>query len=143
MDYEIEGEERLGRSGLPERNFEMILITLDRPLVGEPLLPCTTHRTRSRFGNFLIASGLSNVGSNELNESVAAGFHADREAGVVVTATSCDRPLFFDECKAGQLLNGINQKNSRRNFLTRVGVAVSSHYPVSSSGVELDRRDVT
>ena len=78
----------------------MSLITLDRPLVGEPLLPCTTHRTRSRFGNFLIGSGLSEGGSNEWNESVAAGFHADREGGVVVTATSCDRPLFFDECEA-------------------------------------------
>lgn len=78
----------------------MSLITLNRPLVGEPLLPRTTHRTRSRFGNFLISSGLSRGGSDELNESVAAGFHADREAGVVVTATSCDRPLFFDECEA-------------------------------------------
>ena len=78
----------------------MSLITLDRPLVGEPLLPRTTHRTRSRFGNFLIASGLSEGGSDELNESAAAGFYADRAAGVVVTATSCDRPLFFDECEA-------------------------------------------
>jgi len=52
----------------------MDTITLDRPLAGEPLLPGNTHRTRSRFGNFLIGSGLSESGSSELNESVAAGF---------------------------------------------------------------------
>ena len=77
----------------------MSLITLDRPLVGEPSLPRATHRTRSRFGNFLIASGLS-VGREEVNESVIVGFHVDREAGLVVTTTSCDRPLFFSECEA-------------------------------------------
>ncbi|MBY6014693.1 hypothetical protein KUV75_07240 [Qipengyuania gaetbuli] len=78
----------------------MSLINLDRPLVGEPLLPRTTHRTRSRFGNFLTASGLSGGRDDEVNESVAAGFHLDREADLVVTTTSCDRPLFFAECEA-------------------------------------------
>ena len=77
----------------------MSLITLDRPLVGDPLLPRTTHRTLSRFGNFLIASGLSVGRDEEVNESVVAGFHVDREAGLVVTTTSCDRPLFFAECE--------------------------------------------
>ena len=78
----------------------MNLITLDRPLVGEPPLPRTTHRTRSRFGTFLLAAGLVQADAEGLDEDVATGFHADRAAGVVVTATSCDRPLFFDECEA-------------------------------------------
>lgn len=78
----------------------MSLITLDRPLVGDPLLPRTTHRTRSRFGNFLTASGLSKGKDDGLNESVVAGFHVDREAGLVVTTTSCVPPLFFAECEA-------------------------------------------
>jgi hypothetical protein len=78
----------------------MSLITLDRPLVGDPLLPRTTHRARSRFGNFLTASGLSGGRDDDVNENVVAGFHWDREAGLVVTITSCDRPLFFAECEA-------------------------------------------
>ena len=77
----------------------MNAITLDRPLVDEPLLPRTTHRTRSRFGTFLIAAGLAQADAESLDEGVATGFYADRDAGVVVTATSCDRPLFFDECE--------------------------------------------
>ncbi len=80
----------------------MKMITLQRPLEGESLLPPITYRTfrtQSRFGAFLGASGLSCEYDN-MSSNNADGFYADREASVVVTATSCDRPLFFPECEA-------------------------------------------
>ncbi len=79
----------------------MNLITLQRPLEGEPLLPHTayrTYRTLSRFAAFLSAIGLSRD-SGEMSSRTKEGFYADQEAGVVVTATSCDRPLLFPECE--------------------------------------------
>ena len=79
----------------------MNMITLQRPLEGEPVLPPTTYRTfrtLGRFGVFLSATGLARE-SNEMSARIREGFYADQEAGVVVTATSCDRPLFFAECE--------------------------------------------
>jgi len=76
-------------------------ISLQRPLEGEPLLPHTayrTYRTLSRLGAFLSATGLSRD-SGEKCARIKEGFYADQEAGMVVTATSCDRPLFFPECE--------------------------------------------
>ena len=80
----------------------MNMITLQRPLEGEPLLPSAayrTFRTHSRFGAFLSATGLARE-SDEVSARISEGFYADRSASVVVTATSCDRPLFFPECEA-------------------------------------------
>ena len=80
----------------------MNMISLHRPLEGEPLLPSTayrTFRTHSRFAAFLSATGLPCEGEDMGARSNEA-FYANRSAGVVVTATSCDRPLFFPECEA-------------------------------------------
>ena len=80
----------------------MNMITLQRPLEGEPLLPPATYRTfrtQRRFGAFVSASGLS-CAYDGMSARISDGFYADQEAGVVVTATSCDRPLFFPECEA-------------------------------------------
>ena len=80
----------------------MNTITLQRPLEGEPLLPHTayrTFRTLGRFGAFLSATGLARE-SDEMNARIKEGFYADQDASLVVTATSCDRPLFFPECEA-------------------------------------------
>ena len=80
----------------------MNTITLQRPIEGEPLLPPVTFRTfrtQSRFGAFLSATVLSCEGEN-MSAHSADAFHADQEASVLVTATSCDRPLFFPECEA-------------------------------------------
>ena len=79
----------------------MNMITLQRPLQGDSVLPPVTFRTfrtRSRFDAFLSASGLSCEGDG-ISALTADGFYADREASVVVTPTSCDRPLFFPECE--------------------------------------------
>lgn len=80
----------------------MNISTLQRPLEGEPLLPPITYRTfrtQSRFGAFLSATGLSCEGE-DMSAHTSDGFYADQSAGVVVTATSCDRPLFFRESEA-------------------------------------------
>ena len=80
----------------------MNIITLQRPLEGEPLLPPSTYRTfrtLGRFAAFLSATGLARE-NNEMSARISEGFYADQKAGVVVTATSCDRPLFFPECEA-------------------------------------------
>ena len=78
------------------------MISLQRPLEGEPLLPPTTYRTfrtQSRFGAFLSASGLS-CDREDMSAYAADGFYADRSASVAVTATSCGRPLLFPEFEA-------------------------------------------
>lgn len=80
----------------------MNMITLQRPHGGEPLLSHVAHRTNrtlSRLAAFLSASGLSRD-CGEMSARAKEGFHADQEACVVITATSCDRPLFFAECEA-------------------------------------------
>ena len=80
----------------------MNMITVQRPLEGEPLLPHTTYRTcrtLSRLAAFLSATGLSRD-SNEMSCRTKEGFYPDKEAGVVVPPPSCDRPLFFAECEA-------------------------------------------
>ena len=79
----------------------MNMMTVQRPLEGEPLLPHSayrSYRTLSRLGAFLSATGLSRE-SGEMGCRAKEGFYADQEAGVVVTAASCDRPLFFAECE--------------------------------------------
>ena len=79
----------------------MNMITLQRPHGGEPLLPHNayrTYRTLGRMAAFLSATGLSRD-SGEMGARAMEGFYADQEAGVVVTATACDRPLFFAECE--------------------------------------------
>ncbi|MBX7540316.1 hypothetical protein [Qipengyuania sphaerica] len=55
------------------------------------------------MGAFLSATGLS-PDSNEMSYRTNEGFYVDQEAGVVVTATSCDRPLLFAECETLALL---------------------------------------
>ena len=77
----------------------MDMITLNRPLEGEPLRPWITHRTRSRFFSLVTSCGLASVEAARFAESIARGFFADDEAGLVLTATSCDRPLFYPECE--------------------------------------------
>lgn len=77
----------------------MNVTTIDRPLAGEPLLPPATHRLRGRFCNFLISSGLCAPGADAQEDALANGFLANHERGVVMTATSCDRPLFYREAE--------------------------------------------
>lgn len=77
----------------------MNVTTIDRPLAGEPLLPPATHRLRGRFCNFLISSGLSASCADALEDALANGFLANQERGVVMTVTSCDRPLFYREAE--------------------------------------------
>ena len=77
----------------------MNVTTIDRPLAGEPLLPPATHRLRGRLCNFLISSGLCAPGADALEGALANGFLANHERGVVMTATSCDRPLFYREAE--------------------------------------------
>lgn len=77
----------------------MDIISLHRPLEGEPLLRPITHRTSSRFASLLISSGLVTVETARSDERVRGGFFESEDAGVVVIATSCDRPLFHRECE--------------------------------------------
>ena len=77
----------------------MNMITLNRPLEAEPLRPWITHRTRSRFASLVTSCGLASVEAARLDESIARGFFEDDDAGVVLTATSCNRPLFYPECE--------------------------------------------
>ena len=77
----------------------MNVTTIDRPLAGEPLLPPATHRLRGRLSNFLISTGLCAPGADALEGVLANGFLANHERGVVMTATSCDRPLFYREAE--------------------------------------------
>ena len=77
----------------------MNMIKLNRPLEGEPLRPWIAHRTRSRFASLVTSCGLASVEAARFDESIARGFFADDEAGVVLTATSCDRPVFYPECE--------------------------------------------
>lgn len=77
----------------------MNAISLHRPLEGEPLLRPITHRTGGRFASLLISCGLATVETARIDERIRSGFFENEEAGVVVTATSCDRPLFYHECE--------------------------------------------
>ena len=77
----------------------MNAISLHRPLEGEPLLRPITHRTGSRFASLLISCGLVTVETARFEERIRGGFFESEDAGVVVTATSCDRPLFYHECE--------------------------------------------
>ena len=74
-------------------------ISLHRPLEGEPLLRPITHRTGSRFASLLISCGLVTVETALFDERISGGFFESADAGVVVIATSCDRPLFYHECE--------------------------------------------
>ena len=77
----------------------MNVISLHRPLEGEPLLRPITHWTGSRFASLLISCGLVTVEAARVDERIRGGFFESGDAGVVVTATSCDRPLFYHECE--------------------------------------------
>ena len=77
----------------------MNAISLHRPLEGELLLRPITHRTGSRFASLLISCGLVTVETARFDERIRGGFFESEDAGVVVTATSCDRPLFYHECE--------------------------------------------
>ncbi|MDG5747589.1 hypothetical protein P8Q88_05290 [Qipengyuania sp. XHP0207] len=77
----------------------MNAISLHRPLEGEPLLRPITHRTGGRFASLLISCCLATVETARIDERIRSGFFENEEAGVVVTATSCDRPLFYHECE--------------------------------------------
>ncbi|QZD89237.1 hypothetical protein K3148_10430 [Qipengyuania aurantiaca] len=58
-----------------------------------------THRTGSRFASLLISCGLVTVETVRFDERIRGGFFESEDAGVLVTATSCDRPLFCHECE--------------------------------------------
>ncbi|MCH2497186.1 MAG: hypothetical protein MK104_09245 [Erythrobacter sp.] len=77
----------------------MNVISLHRPLEGEPLLRSITHRTGSRFASLLISCGLVTVETARFNERISGGFFESEDARVMVIATSCDRPLFYRECE--------------------------------------------
>ena len=77
----------------------MNAISLHRPLEGEPLLRPITHRTGSRFASLLISCGLVTVETARFDERIRGGFFESQDAGVVLTATSCGRPLFYHECE--------------------------------------------
>ena len=77
----------------------MNAISLHRPLEGEPLLRPITHRTGSRFTSLLMSCGLVTVETARFDERIRGGFFESEDAGVVLTATSCDRPLFYHECE--------------------------------------------
>ena len=77
----------------------MNAISLQRPLEGEPLLRPITHRTGSRFASLLMSCGLVTVETARFDERISGGFFENEDAGVLVTATSCDRPLFYHECE--------------------------------------------
>ena len=51
----------------------MNLVTLKRPVMGEPLLPQTAHRTRSRLGALVEACGVSVRGGEPLDEQLNQG----------------------------------------------------------------------
>lgn len=77
----------------------MNAISLQRPLEGEPLLRSITHRTGSRFASLLVSCGLVTVETARFDERISGGFFESEDAGVVVIATSCDRPLLYHECE--------------------------------------------
>ena len=77
----------------------MNAISLHRPLEGEPMLRPITHRTGSRFASLLISCGLVTIEAARFDKRIGGGFFESEDAGVVVTATSCDRPLFYHECE--------------------------------------------
>ena len=77
----------------------MDMITLNRPIEVEPLRPWITHRTRSRFASLVTSCGLTSIEAARFDERIARGFFEDPDAGLVLTATSCDRPLFYPECE--------------------------------------------
>lgn len=78
----------------------MNMMTLNRPLEGDPLLPPATHRTRSRLGSFIRASGLAGDDPSGLEERISGGYFSDPSLGIALLATSCNRPLFYAEAEA-------------------------------------------
>lgn len=78
----------------------MNMMTLNRPLEGDPLLPPATHRTRSRLRSLIRASGLAGDDSSGLEERISGGYFADPSAGIALLATSCNRPLYYPEAEA-------------------------------------------
>ncbi len=86
----------------------MNAISLHRPLEGEPLLRPITPRTGSRFASLLMSCGLVTNEAARFDERIRGGCFESEDAGVVVTATSCDRPLFYHEC---EVLSQFSQKD--------------------------------
>lgn len=86
----------------------MNMITMNRSLVGEPLLPRITQRTRNRLFDFLLASGLANSDPRCLEKRLRSGFYADREANLLVAATGCNRPLLCAETETLARALGLN-----------------------------------
>lgn len=78
----------------------MSMMTLNRPLEGESLLPRTTHRTRSRLGSLIRATGLAGDDCSGLDERISGGYFADPSSGIALLATSCNRPLYYPEGEA-------------------------------------------
>ncbi|SFP16734.1 hypothetical protein SAMN04488060_1785 [Qipengyuania nanhaisediminis] len=78
----------------------MNMMTLNRLLEGEPLCPPATHRTRSRLGSLIRASGLAGGDSSGLDERISSGYFTDPSAGIALLATSCNRPLYYPEGEA-------------------------------------------
>ena len=58
----------------------MNVISLHRPLEGEPLLRSITHRTGSRFASLLISCGLVTVETARFNERISGGFFESEDA---------------------------------------------------------------
>ena len=77
----------------------MNLVTLKRPVMGEPLLPQAAHRTRSRLAALVEACGVSLRGGEPLDEQLNQGVVTSSAANLALAATSCDRPLLYPECE--------------------------------------------
>ena len=77
----------------------MIAISLQRPLKGDPLVLPITYRVRSRLASLLISCGLVTVDAARFDEGIAGGCFENQDAGLVVTATPCQRPLLHPECE--------------------------------------------
>lgn len=78
----------------------MSMMTLNRPLAGEPLLPPTAQRTRSRLGSLIRASGLAGDDPSGLEERISGGYFIDPSSGIALLSTSCNRPLYYPEGEA-------------------------------------------
>ena len=84
----------------------MNLVTLKRPVMGEPLLPQRAHRTRSRLGALVEACGVSVRGGEPLDEQLNQGVVTSLAANLALAATSCDRPLLYPECELMAQITG-------------------------------------
>ncbi len=77
----------------------MNMMTIDRPLTGEPLLPPTTQRVINRRDAALRAIGAMIDPEADRNNPRLAGCAVAPHAGFVMAATSLPRPMLFRECE--------------------------------------------